>query len=610
MSGRRPALVACCIGAALLLSPATAPARVCAKAAGLSFHRQAGKHSGRLSWKTPHRGRFRVYRNGEIVGQTVGRSLRVAVKPGNAYVFEVRAVRSNGHVSPCIALLKRQMRFYPPFTPRNLGVRSVRDTGATLEWTRARRGDGRINGYRVYRDGAVYRQVKKLTLRIRLTTPKVHTFAVAAADTQGHVSRLSRAVRVRNGHHGPGAPGALRVGAVTDSKVGLHWSASRRGSSRVVGYRVYRDGKPLTQVKGLASDISNLAPATPYTFSVAGVDTLGYVGRATRPASIRTAMPPPSTGHLHAFLLATTGESFRDLQRHYQQIGTLYPTYYDCYARDRPIKGVDDPLVTRWAQMRQIAVMPRFDCQWPDTIHKMLTDGPMKAATIAALVDLTRTYNYDGLNLDLESGYATDRVALTGFVAELASQLHALGKRVSVDVSAKYYATTTGRSGFYDYPGLSAVADTVFVMNWGWHWTTSAPGAIDDMHYFVPVADYVATMPNKSRFVLGMGLFGIDWPNGGGSSNRGTALEYADLIATLSRNGVTPEYDSSQGAWHGVYWDADGARHDVWYSDASTVSARINIVKSRGLGLGFWKLGTEDQGLWNEPLIAPGTAWP
>jgi spore germination protein YaaH len=609
MSGRRFPLLAAGVGAVLLVVPATAPASVCSKAAGLSFSRPVGKLAGRLSWKMPRSGRFRVYRNGAIVGQTVSRSLRVAVRPGHTYIFAVKAVRSNGHVSRCAATLKRSLRFYPPFPPRAFAVRKVTDTRATLEWSRGRRGDGRVAGYRVYRDGRVYRQVKKFRVRVRLVA-RTHTFTVAAADTRGNLSRMSKTLRVRNGHRGPGQPGALRVGTVTDTAVGLSWSRSRKGTSRVVGYRIYRDGKPVTQVKGLAGNVSNLAPATPYTLTVAAVDSQGYMGRAARPASIRTAMPPPTQGRTHAFLLATTGESFRDLQRHYQQIGTLYPTYYDCYARDRAVRGVDDPLVTRWAQLRQIAVMPRFDCQWPDTIHKMLTDGPTKAATIAALVDLARTYNYDGWNMDLESGYATDRVALTGFISELASQLHSLGKRVTVDVSAKYTNTTTGRSGFYDYPALSAVADTVFVMNWGWHWTTSAPGAIDDMHYFVPVADYVATMPNKSRFMIGVGLFGIDWPNGGGPANPGTPLEYSDVIATLTRYGVTPVYDSVEAAWHGVYWDGGGVRHDVWYSDAATLSARIGIVKSHGLGLGFWKLGTEDQGLWNEPLIAPGAPWP
>ncbi len=33
---------------------------------------------------------------------------------------------------------------------------------------------------------------------------------------------------------------------------------------------------------------------------------------------------------MQAFLLASTDQSFYDLEAHYQQIGVVYPTYFDC----------------------------------------------------------------------------------------------------------------------------------------------------------------------------------------------------------------------------------------------------------------------------------------
>ena len=66
-----------------------------------------------------------------------------------------------------------------------------------------------------------------------------------------------------------------------------------------------------------------------YRFTVAAIDTHGYMGPAAR-VSASTADPAPTEGRAHAFLLASTGESFRDLQRHYRQVGTVYPTYFEC----------------------------------------------------------------------------------------------------------------------------------------------------------------------------------------------------------------------------------------------------------------------------------------
>src|SRR5207249_4365322 len=126
---------------------------------------------------------------------------------------------------------------------------------------------------------------------------------------------------------------------------------------------------------------------------------------------------------------------FRDLQRHYRQIGTVYPTYFECPRVMGGSWGPNDPLVTRWAQIRQIKVLPRFDCQRRTTLHGMLTDPTARAVAIDQMITLVRTYGYDGVNVDFEGAEATDRDALTSFITTLASQLHAIGKRITVEVS-------------------------------------------------------------------------------------------------------------------------------------------------------------------------------
>ena len=34
------------------------------------------------------------------------------------------------------------------------------------------------------------------------------------------------------------------------------------------------------------------------------------------------------------------------------------------------------------------------------------------------------------------------------------------------------------------------------------------------------------------------------------------------------------------------------------------------VARERGLGIGFWRMGREDPGVWADPLIAAGTNWP
>jgi spore germination protein YaaH len=402
----------------------------------------------------------------------------------------------------------------------------------------------------------------------------------------------------------------LKVRRATDSRVRLSWARSSRRSGRIAGYRIYRDKALVRQVRGLSASDDDLAAGTRYRFTVAAIDTQGYMSAPTATVSVATAKPEPTRGRTHMFLLASTGESFRDLQRHYRQIGTVYPTYFECRSSDAAVIGHDDPLVTSWSQLRDIEVLPRFDCQRPAALHMTLTNAGVRAATIASLVDLTRQHGYDGINLDFEQGAATDRDALTAFVSELASRLHAIGRRITVEVSAKYEHTTTGRSGLYDYEALGRAADRVFVMNWGWHWSTSEPGPPDDMELCRKVADYVASMPNASRYVLGTNLYGMDWPNGGGPANKASALEYAGVRALIARYGAKPVLDRQADAWTFSYTDAGGVRHEVWYPDATTVARRVELARNRGLGIGFWRLGAEDQAVWSDPQLAAGSIWP
>ena len=287
----------------------------------------------------------------------------------------------------------------------------------------------------------------------------------------------------------------------------------------------------------------------------------------------------------------------------------MYPTYFDCRRSDAGIIGKDDPLVTRWAQMRRIVVMPRFNCQHGPTLNMMLRNPVVKERTLQNLVGLVQTHGYDGINLDFEAGFESDKAVLTNFVAELARRLHAQGKRLAVEVSAKFSSSQTGRSGFYDYPALGRVADTVFVMAWGWHWTTSAPGPSDELPNVLKVANYTATMPNKDRFVLGVPLYAHDWPAGGGPSNPSTPREYGEAMEIAQRHRITPRFDADAYSWTFNYVEG-GVSHEVWFSDAHTVSRRMQIAKKRGLGLGFWRLGREDQRIWDDPQIAAGTNWP
>jgi spore germination protein len=124
---------------------------------------------------------------------------------------------------------------------------------------------------------------------------------------------------------------------------------------------------------------------------------------------------------------------------------------------------------------------------------------------------------------------------------------------------------------------------------------------LDELAWFTRVADYTATLPNKSKFVLGMPMYGLDWPNGGGAANPATPLEYEDVMALASEYHATPEWEPTAADPHFSYTDASGVQHAVWYTDAQSIGVRVALAESLGLGVGLWRLGREDQSIWQLP---------
>ena len=72
-------------------------------------------------------------------------------------------------------------------------------------------------------------------------------------------------------------------------------------------------------------------------------------------------------------------------------------------------------------------------------------------------------------------------------------------------------------------------------------------------------------------------------------------------IAQLRRDARS---DPAQGGFHFSTADARGVCHDVWFRRA-TVASACRSAKARGLGLGLWRLGREDQRIWDRPPDRP-----
>lgn len=549
---------------------------------------------------------YRVYRDGRLVGQTPGSSMRLAhLSYPHTYAVTVSAIDADKRESPRSATLSLTTTHTPPGGSPLIAAERVTDTSATLSWQPGSVTAGSIAGYVLYKDGEPVGVIHGQSATVTLASQRSYAFTVRAEDGAGYLSAPAPEVTVLTTHTPPSSPGPVSVSELTSQSAHLSWAPSTPVSGNIVGYRVFRDGEPVGQSAEPAMTLANLAPSTDYEITVVAVDSLGAISEPTAPLRLHTNDPVPTSGHAQAFMLSTTDQSFHDLEAHYQQIGVVYPTYFGC-GSGGSVNGSDDPLVTGWSEARKIEVMPRLNCQTVSREEEILNQPSVRATFIENLAALCREHGYQGIQVDFEGAPPAERAPFTEFITALAAKLHAQGEKVSTVVTAKYYNVLTGRAAMYDDAALSAVADYVFVLDWGVHWTTSAPGSIDEYPWFKRVAEYTATMPNLSKFALGMPMYGIDWANGGGFGNPGVPLEYEDIVALETVFGALPEWDATALSPHFSYKDGSGVRHDVWFTDQQSIGARMALAESLGMKIGLWHLGSEDQGVWSLPQVAAG----
>jgi spore germination protein YaaH len=550
---------------------------------------------------------YRVLRNGAVYGQTKRTSMVVAIASNRTYTFRVVAVDRNDRLSRPSVAVTIHTGHEAPAIPGGLSAIAVGSTGVALSWQPSQAVTGRIAGYRVLRNGAPVGQFTTTSVRLGNLTPSTtYRYSVEAVDSLGYVSPESAIVSVRTGAPTPpSTPASLLAAPLNDRTVALSWQPSQPAQGRIAGYRVLRNGTPVGQYSSTSVNITNLAPSTSYTFTVVAVDSLGNLSDPSTPATVVTANPTPTSGHVFAFLLADTGQSFTDFQAHYQEIGTVSPTYYDCDTSTH-MTGANVPLITQWAQAREVAVLPRFNCQRSFVLDEIVNNPGIRQYWLDSIMNQVNANGYDGVTLDFEAGYAQDRDAFTSFVTTLAGLLHSEGKTLMLAVSPKTADVPNHpRSTFFDYNALSAQADEIFVMAWGIHYATSAPGAQDDMTWQSQVIKYVASLPRVNKYILGMQLYAMDWANGGGLAHPASSYEYAGAMALAQSVGATPTRDPKADALTFSYTDASGNPHTVWFTNASTEGDRIALAQTNGFGgVGVWRLGEEDQQLWANPLLS------
>jgi len=228
-----------------------------------------------------------------------------------------------------------------------------------------------------------------------------------------------------------------------------------------------------------------------------------------------------------------------------------------------------------------------------------------RAGTLApVLVAIVRTYDLDGVNIDIEGSSAADAHGFVGFVSALVGQLRRLDPPGEIVIDT--YASSAGTTGFFDLRKLAPLADEVFLMAYDlyspFNASANSPLVSPTLGYSViqSLIQYEKVMP-AGKIVLGLPLYGNDFqtasakPGASAVSSAPEAFSYGAIAAA----GYPPRWDVASDTPYSVFRRA-GVWHQIWFDDAVSLALKTAAASELHVaGVGAWAFGMEgrDSGL-------------
>ncbi|MFJ7978338.1 glycosyl hydrolase family 18 protein [Peribacillus sp. NPDC096379] len=227
----------------------------------------------------------------------------------------------------------------------------------------------------------------------------------------------------------------------------------------------------------------------------------------------------------------------------------------------------------------------------PELTRKVLNNPEVRERVINNIYNLVKTKNYAGVNIDFERIREGERDMYSGFLRALRDRLKPEGYYTSVAVPAKTSDDIPWLMG-YDYGGIGAAVDFVFIMAYDWHEASSQPGPVAPIQEVRKTIEYAQNLMRGNKIILGVPRYGYDWTMSNGTALSGRAVSVATAIETAMKYQVPIQYSIQDQQPFFSYRDEAGTRHIVWYEDSRARAHKLQLVVDYRLrGIGAWQVG-------------------
>jgi spore germination protein YaaH len=227
-------------------------------------------------------------------------------------------------------------------------------------------------------------------------------------------------------------------------------------------------------------------------------------------------------------------------------------------------------------------------------VHALVKSKSARTAAVSKVTSLVTDAGLSGVDVDLEDYWSWSTADFTNyktFLGQLATALHAKGKRLQVDAPAM-----TEDASFYDYAAVVATGvDDLVIMAYDEEFDTEAGARclpISPYDWLKKVTTYAQSkVPDPSHLIIGLPSYGYSAPDPCNLNSVTGNIQFSAMKQSpgFSTDPATVESrrDPSSGE---IRWTSGGTLYD--YVDSTAMDRKLAVLKSLGVTkVSVWSLG-------------------
>ena len=232
------------------------------------------------------------------------------------------------------------------------------------------------------------------------------------------------------------------------------------------------------------------------------------------------------------------------------------------------------------------------------TTSEILNDYKLRENLIDNIVNLTTSYDIDGINIDFEYMKEEDKDMFSRFIIELAPRLKEYGKVLSVDVTAP--DGSPDWSMCYNRYKIGQVADYIIFMGYDQNGISSPKEGT------TAGADWVEVNIKKflgqegvkaDKLVLGMPFYTRLWRET--TDGPTSSVVWMKNIDSKIPSNVERKWDNNIKKYY-VEFTENGTTYKMWLEEEESIKAKFALMNNYDLaGAAYWQKDFESPNIWN-----------